>query len=103
MERKVKISRIWYLPRKKSEAEKPRSSFFDWFIRELRTSFTTEDTENAQRNTEFQTRKARKNADLATCFLKFISSLFRAFRKIRVRKIFLSFQCVSAFSLCSQW
>jgi len=66
------------------------------FIRQLRTSFTTEDTENSQRNTDLNT-KSSKKTDHATIF---------KFKKIHLRLFVFFVKFVSGnppipfFSVC---
>ena len=68
-----------------------RKSAKFWSIRELRTSFTTESTENSHRNTDLNTKSSKKQ--IARTFFNFKNSFasFRVFREIRVRARSLPF------------
>ena len=57
-------------------------------IRELRTRFTTEDTENSQRKTDISAKISKNRSREHFLILKISFASFRVFREIRVRARF---------------
>jgi len=76
-------------------------------IRELRASFTTEYTENSQRNTDLGAKNSKNRSREHFLILKIYLRLFVFSVKFvsgHVHSLFpLSFQCESASLRCTQW